>query len=95
MNPASEHTGPLTGLLIEPVAPSEARSAAQLQSARHARRLEQLTGDIGTRLRRVCNHLSDAEFSALVLGIAQVTLRYEERESSSPSGPADPSPRGA
>ena len=42
-------------------------------------RLEQLRRDITSRLRRVCANLPPDEFDALVLQIATVTLRYEQR----------------
>ena len=46
--------------------------------------LKVLAADIAARLRRVCGHLPEDEFSALVLGIARVTLRYEQRALSTP-----------
>jgi hypothetical protein len=44
-----------------------------------AERLDQLRTAIAGRLRRVCAHLPAEEFDALVLKIATVTLRYEQR----------------
>ena len=40
-------------------------------------RVDQLKGEISARLRRVCSHLTDEQFAALVDDIAHVTLRYE------------------
>jgi len=55
-----------------------------------ADRLQALAADISARLRRVCAHLSDEEFSALVMDIAQVTLRYEEAQYGSAPAPRPP-----
>ena len=41
--------------------------------------LQRLTADISARLRRVCSHLPDNEFADLVLDIARVRMRYEQR----------------
>ena len=41
--------------------------------------LERLIADIAARLRGVCAQLPEAEFSALVLDIARVRMRYEPR----------------
>ena len=41
--------------------------------------LQALTADVSARLRRVCGHLSDEEFSALVLDVARVRIRYDIR----------------
>lgn len=41
--------------------------------------LKRLAADISARLRRVCAHLPEDEFSALVLDIARIRLRYEQR----------------
>ena len=43
-------------------------------------RLSQLSADIGARLSRVCADLPDHEFTKLVRDIADVSLRFEERE---------------
>jgi hypothetical protein len=59
-----------------------------------ARRLQQLTEDIGSRLRRVCSHLSAEQFAALIADIADVTLKFEEREFGTPVEVLDP-PRRA
>ena len=50
-----------------------------MDSASDSERLEQLRTDISARLRRVCAHLPDHEFTALVADIAAVTAKYEER----------------
>ena len=42
-------------------------------------RLEQLRANIAERLRGVCAHMPVQEFDALVLRIASVTLRYEQK----------------
>ena len=42
-------------------------------------RAQELKGQIGTRLRRVCSHLSDEQFAELVNDITAVTLKYDER----------------
>jgi hypothetical protein len=42
-------------------------------------RAQALKGQIGTRLRKVCSHLSDEQFAELVDDITAVTLKYEER----------------
>ena len=42
-------------------------------------RLEQLRASVTSRLARVCGHLPPDEYDALVLKIATVTLRYEQR----------------
>ena len=42
-------------------------------------RLEQLRANIAKRLRVVCAHMPVHEFDALVLQIASVTLRYEQK----------------
>jgi hypothetical protein len=42
-------------------------------------RLEQLRANIAERLRGVCAHMPVQEFDALVLQIATVTLRYEQK----------------
>jgi hypothetical protein len=41
-------------------------------------RAQELKGRIGTRLRKVCLHLSDEQFAELVDGIVAVTLKYDE-----------------
>jgi hypothetical protein len=41
--------------------------------------LDQLRANIAQRLRTVCAHLPPEEFDALVLKIATVTLRYEQK----------------
>jgi hypothetical protein len=45
-----------------------------------ARRLTQLSADIGARLSRVCGHLPDDEFTKLVRDIADMSLRFEQRD---------------
>jgi len=42
-------------------------------------RREELIAEITARLRRVCQHMSDGDFAALVRDIARVTQKYEER----------------
>ena len=42
-------------------------------------RLKQLRENIASRLKGVCAHLPADEFDGLVLRIATVTLRYEQR----------------
>jgi hypothetical protein len=64
------------GKSVPPDAPADSRRAAEAR----ATRVEQITADIATRLRRVCAHLSEDQFAALVREIADVKLRYEERE---------------
>jgi hypothetical protein len=39
-----------------------------------------LVADISARLRAACSHMSDEEFSALVLDIATLKLRWADRE---------------
>ena len=63
--------------------------------AQRARRRDELATDIATRLRRVCGHLPEEEFAALVQGIAAVTLKYEERDLTPPVDDSNPPPRGA
>ena len=41
-------------------------------------RAHKLKGQIGARLRKVCSHLSDEQFAALVDDITVVTLKYDE-----------------
>ena len=50
----------------------------ELPSAGEAE-LQQHIADIAARLRRVCAQLPDEEFSALVLDMARVRMRYEQR----------------
>lgn len=50
-----------------------------MDAAPHPEELKQLCAAVASRLRRVCAHLPAEEFDALVLKIATVTLRYEER----------------
>jgi hypothetical protein len=64
------------GESVPPHAPADTRRALEAR----ATRVEQLTADIATRLRRVCAHLPEDEFAALIREIADVKLRYEERE---------------
>jgi hypothetical protein len=40
-------------------------------------RFDEVMADVARRLRGVCPGLSDAEFDALVRGIASVTVQYE------------------
>ena len=47
--------------------------------ASDSERLEQLRANIAQRLRGVCAHLAPEEFDGLVLQIASVTLRYEQK----------------
>ena len=42
-------------------------------------RLAELYADVERRLARVCAHLSPEDFDALVLDIAHVKLKYEQR----------------
>ena len=64
------------GKSVPPDATADTRRAAEAR----ATRVEQITADIASRLRRVCAHLSEDQFAALVGEIADVKLRYEERE---------------
>ena len=63
----------------KPVPPDAPADSVRALDAR-ATRVEQLTADIAGRLRRVCAHLSEDQFATLVREIADVKLRYEERE---------------
>jgi hypothetical protein len=42
-----------------------------------SRRNEELIAEISARLRRVCQHMTDEEFAAMVRDIARVTHKYE------------------
>ena len=42
-----------------------------------AEELQRLVADIAARLRKACAHLSDEEFSALVMDIAMRRLRFD------------------
>jgi hypothetical protein len=44
-----------------------------------SRRREDLVAEISARLRRVCRHMTDEEFAAMVRDIARVTHKYEGR----------------
>src|SRR5687767_12357432 len=55
-----------------------------------ARRREELADGIAARLRGVCGHMPDDEFARLVQSIAEVTLKYEERELAPPFERPDP-----
>lgn len=58
-----------------PSPPSDAQHYPDVE----ARELQRLTADISARIRRVCAHMPDDEFAALVMDIARVRLRYEQR----------------
>jgi hypothetical protein len=60
-----------------PNTPTEASPALDHGSPTNAARADQLKADISARLRRVCSHLTDEQFAALVDDVAQVTLRYQ------------------
>ena len=62
-----------------PNTPAEALPAPYRGSGTNAARADQLKADISKRLRRVCSHLTDEQFDALVDDIAAVTAKYEER----------------
>lgn len=84
--PSRDDRAPLTPL--EPRAsdptvirelPRDPALAALLQrehAARSAEATEVLAADLATRLRRVCAHLPEAEFAALVDGIARTKMRW-------------------
>jgi hypothetical protein len=55
------------------------RSIAAVDSEVRDERIAQLRMEISTRLQRVCSHLTPEQFAELVLDIAPVTLRYEDR----------------
>ena len=73
-------------MALDPKHPGVDDEASTLPRARQAPnagardRFDELTLSIASRLRRVCEHLSEEDFANLVHEIASVTLRYEERE---------------
>jgi hypothetical protein len=73
------------GESVKPPTPAAAEQATAASTAR----AEELRSDIAARLRRVCSNLSDEQFAALVHEIADVKLRYEDRERHGGSRPAD------
>jgi hypothetical protein len=89
MNGAPRHPPSTADRPFDSGAPSPARPAGPLTQAQSAR-LERLAADISERLRRVCSHLSEEEFSVLVHDIARTTMRFEEREFESPLETAEP-----
>ena len=64
------------GASVPPPTPAEREHVLAANTAR----FEEVSADIAARLRRVCSNLSDEQFSALVHEIADVKLRYEDRE---------------
>ena len=73
-------TTPDTGVPTpSPVGPSPTPKPEPAGDALETGELQRLTADIAARLHRVCSELPDEEFSALVLEIARVRMRYEER----------------
>ena len=56
----------------------------------HELRRAQLTANIGGRLRRVCGHLTEEQFAALVRDIVDVTMKFEQREHRSPFDSVEP-----
>ena len=63
---------------IAPVRPSKDQPVDPCSDV-EAQELQRLTANISARLRKVCAHLPDDEFSELVVDIVRVRLRYEER----------------
>ena len=63
-------------LILAGIGPGESVSAMDVSDPE---RLEQLRANIAERLRGVCAHMPVQEFDALVLRIASVTLRYEQK----------------
>lgn len=55
--------------------------AASTKDAFHQSRKETIRDDIAKRLRHVCSHLSDQEFSKLVDTMADQKLKGERRRS--------------
>ena len=48
--------------------------------------LQRLTADVAARLRKACAHLSDDEFSALVLDVARRRMRHDRMDPMDPKG---------
>jgi hypothetical protein len=60
------------------VGPDRTRITTPLSTdAGRLARFDEVMADVARRLRGVCPGLSDAEFDALVRGIARVTVKYE------------------
>jgi hypothetical protein len=72
----TDHTGPNAGRTGDAKA-IEPWKAAELQ---------RLVADVAARLRKVCAHLPDEEFAALVLDIATRRQRFDAMD---PAGRAD------
>jgi len=72
-------TTPDTGVPTPAAAVPTPNPKRELPPAGEAAELQQHIADIAARLRRVCAQLPDEEFSALVLDIARVRMRHEQR----------------
>ncbi len=58
---------------------SQRDSASAQDDAYHASRKETVRADIARRLKRICSHLSDAEFSQLVELMTENKMKADRR----------------